>query len=317
VDPALFLADLEAKPESLAHLADALEDARPFAQYADGIGRILLLGMGSSAYAGVVAAARLRHLGIAATCELASTDLLPPATPDLLVIALSASGSSPETLAALEPYRGQSRVVAVTQDEASAVVSVADHVVPLLCGPELGGVACRSFQHTQAVLLALEAELAGRTGDLVPLLHQTIEATSDLLERRDSWLPEVAHALDGPDGVYVAAPARRFSSAQQSALMVREGPRRAGVACETGDWNHVDVYLTKTLDYRMLLLPGSLFDAELLGWTSQRGSTVVSVGADVEEATHSLRYRRDDVDDVRLLTEVLVAELVAQRWWAS
>lgn len=30
-----------------------------------------------------------------------------------------------------------------------------------------------------------------------------------------------------------------------------------------------------------------------------------------------LRYLHDDVDDVRLLTEVLVAELVAQKWWAA
>jgi hypothetical protein len=76
------------------------------------------------------------------------------------------------------------------------------------------------------------------------------------------------------------------------------------------------VYLTKTLDYRLLLLPGSRSDAELLTWTSSRGCTVVAVGADVEEAALSLRYRHDHEDDVRLLTETLVAELLAQRWWA-
>ena len=117
--------------------------------------------------------------------------------------------------------------------------------------------------------------------------------------------------------MYVAAPARRFASAQQSALMVREGPRRPSTACETGDWNHVDVYLTKTLDYRLLLLAGSRSDAELLTWTSDRRSTVVAVGADRESAALSVRYRHDGEDDVRLLAETFVAELVAQHWWAS
>ena len=42
--------------------------------------------------------------------------------------------------------------------------------------------------------------------------------------------------------------------------MLREGPRRAAIASETGEWSHVDVYLTKTLDYRMLLLPGSRYE---------------------------------------------------------
>ena len=111
------------------------------------------------------------------------------------------------------------------------------------------------------------------------------------------------------------APARRLSSAQQSALMLREGPRIPAYACETGDWSHVDVYLTETTDYRMLLLTGSRWEDELLRWTSERGSTVVAVGADVEGAAYSLCYEGDDDDDVRLLTEVLVAELLAADLW--
>ena len=38
--------------------------------------------------------------------------------------------------------------------------------------------------------------------------------------------------------------------------MIREGPRRQAVACETGDWAHVDVYLTRTLDYRAIVFAG-------------------------------------------------------------
>jgi len=127
----------------------------------------------------------------------------------------------------------------------------------------------------------------------------------------------VADRLAGPQGSWVVAPARRLASAQQSALMLREGPRRPSHACETGDWSHVDVYLTKTLDYRMLLLPGSAYQPELMRWVAERGSTVVAVGADVEGAAAAVRYPGDDVDDVRLLTETTVAELVAARWWAA
>ena len=46
--------------------------------------------------------------------------------------------------------------------------------------------------------------------------------------------------------------------------MLREGPRLPAYGCETADWSHVDVYLTKTTDYRMLLLAGSRWEAELL-----------------------------------------------------
>jgi hypothetical protein len=98
--------------------------------------------------------------------------------------------------------------------------------------------------------------------------------------------------------------------------MLREGPRLPAYACETADWSHVDVYLTKTTDYRMLLLAGSTREDELLRWVRERGSTLVAVGAEVPEATVVVRYPHDEDDDVRLLTETLIAELVAAKAWA-
>ena len=99
--------------------------------------------------------------------------------------------------------------------------------------------------------------------------------------------------------------------------MLREGPRRAAVGCETGDWSHVDVYLTKTTDYRLLVFAGSDWDPQLAEWTTARGTAVVAVGGSVSGAAVDLRYPGDDDDDVRLLTEVLVPELVAARAWQA
>ncbi len=103
--------------------------------------------------------------------------------------------------------------------------------------------------------------------------------------------------------------------------MVREGPRRAADGCETGDWNHVDVYLTKTLDYRALLFTGSRFDADALKWMTDRRSHVVTVGGEPAAAgdgvSASVHYPGDDDPIVALLTEVLVAELLAAHWWLS
>ncbi len=82
-----------------------------------------------------------------------------------------------------------------------------------------------SYRHTLVQLLALRARLIGGSRDqLVDGVHRAAEATADLLERQDAWLPPVLESLDGPDGIAVIAPAERRSSAEQSALMVREGP---------------------------------------------------------------------------------------------
>jgi len=317
VDPNLYRGDLERKPEVLGAFADALERGELLAGVPDDVDRVLLLGMGSSTYAAGVAAARLRARGVDAIAELASSDLLPPADPRTLVVAISASGGSRETVAAARQYVGRSPVVAITNVVDSPITKGADVVVNMRAEPEAGGVACRSYQHTLGLLLALEHLLVGNEPDLVATVRRSATACADLLDRLGQWLSEVSEALAGPNGTWIVAPFRRMSNAQQGALMLREGPRRPAVACETGDWSHVDVYLAKTLDYRMLLFPGSGYEDELLRWTAERGVAVVCVGEDLAGATQAVRYNGDDDDDVRLLTEVLVPELVAHRLWTS
>ncbi|MEU7898533.1 SIS domain-containing protein [Nonomuraea sp. NPDC049152] len=316
MNPELFHADLEAKPSALADLAAWLEK-EPLS-LPEGLRRVVFLGMGSSRYAAGVAALRLRARGFDAYAEYGSAAATFPAGPQTLVVPISATGGSRETLDALARYAGgASPVVALTNVEGSKITETADQVIPMLAGEERGGVACRTFQHTLILLLALESRLTGVARDIPDLVRRAAEATSDLLDRRDDWLPTALELLEGPHGVYAIAPAERMSSAEQSALMVREGPRRPADACESGDWSHVDVYLTKTLDYRALLFPGSLYDEQAMDWVRQRGSTVLTVGGHVEGERASIRYRHDDDPDVALLTETLVAELVAAHWWRA
>ncbi len=315
MNPEHFRADLAAKPEALSRLGGALRASDPWSDAAIGADtRLVLLGMGSSHYANRIAAARLRSRGIDAVAELASSDLLPAARPETVVVAVSASGGSVETLDAVARYQGACPVVAMTNTEGSAIASAATSIVPMLAGVERSGVACRSFQHTLALWLALESRLLGGV-DVPALVEAAAVATHDLLVREGEWLPGLTGRAIGPQGTHFVAPARRLSSAQQAALMLRETPRLPAVGCETGDWSHVDVYLTKTTDYRLVLFAGSRWEPQLLSWVAERGSTLVSIGAEVPGAVQVVRYPGDDDDDVRLLTEVLVAELLAASLW--
>ena len=314
-----FATDLAAKPEALSRLAELLAVENPWAAVVPPTTeRVVFVGMGSSAYAGGVAAARLRARGFVAVSELASSRLLPQWGPGTLVVATSATGGSVETRDSLRRLPAGITTVALTNTAGSAIAESCDAVVDLAAGTEVGGVACRSYQHTLAMLMALELHLGGRdTAELTASIAMTAEASAYLLDTETMWRPEVADLLLGPAGTHLTAPAHRFSSAQQGALMLREGPRRCAVGCETGDWSHVDVYLTKNTDYRMLVFAGSEWEDQMAEWTTLRGTTVVGVGGTVPGARLEVRYPGDDHDDVRLLTEVLVPELVAARAWQA
>jgi fructoselysine-6-P-deglycase FrlB-like protein len=317
VKPDGFATDLHRKPEVLGRLAATLSAGNPWADVVPrDVERVVLLGMGSSAYAGGVAAARMRARGLVVTSELASSRLLPDWGPGTLVVATSASGGSVETLDALSRLPAGVRTVALTNTPDSAITQRCDAVIDLHAEHEVGGVACRSYQHTVALLMALESHLTGAgMAALSDTVGSAAAASAHLIETEPDWRPTLSELLLGSDGTHLAAPAHRFCSAQQGALMLREGPRLAAVGCETGDWSHVDVYLTKTTDYRLLVFAGSAWEAQLAEWTTERGSTVVGVGGTVPGARYELRYPGDSDDDVRLLTEVLVPELLAARAW--
>jgi len=318
MDTTRFLDDLTLVPASLDALAVRLDAGLGSRVPVPGAGRLLILGMGSSLYAAAPVARRARAQGLAVGVELASTRELPPPAPDLVVIAISATGGSAEVLAAVAPYAGLGRLVALTNREDSPLAQLADEVVPLHAGIEASGVACRTFRHTA---LVLERVLAGYgyapPADPAPLARAAAVANQHLLDTRPSWLESAAAVLGGPHGTWTMAPVERLASAQQSALMMREVPRRPASASETGDWSHVDVYLTKTLDYRALVFAGSPWDGAALDWMAQRGSTFVSVGAELPGAALAIRYPGDDDPLVAALGEVLVGELVAQSWFAA
>ncbi|MCC6224522.1 MAG: SIS domain-containing protein [Thermoleophilia bacterium] len=310
-DPAAFLEDVLAEPETLAGLLDAYAaQAGPLAELGDVRGhRVLFVGMGSSRFAALAACPILRAAGIDATVERASTRLATPPRPDLLVVAVSAGGRTPETVAAAERHRGAGVVVAVTNDPGGALAGAADVVLPLLAGEERGGIACKTYQATVAVLLLLCGRVLG-SGPAAGDLRRAVEAAASVRDGRAGWLQPALDVLGGGP-LHCIAPAERLSSAEQAALMLREGPRVPAFAAETGDWLHVDVYLSKRPGYRAILFPGSRYDGEVLDWLERRGCASVAVGGPEPRATLQVAYPGAGESLVDLLVETSVVELLA------
>lgn len=312
MNPDGFLADILAEPATLAHVLDQADVTELRAAIAKAR-LVVFLGMGSSRFAALTAAAHLRAAGIAAVVEYASSDVATRPAPDVLAIGISATGNSTETVAALQRHHGTSATIAITNaPEGGQLGAVADRTVALHAGTEAGGVACKTFQATLATLLLTCG------GDITPdALRPAVDAQQALIDTRADWLDELLERLGAAAAgtVYTIAPAARISSALQSALMFREGPRIPADATETGDWSHVDVYLTKYPKYTALMFGGSSYDAEALQWLSDRKSTIIAVGRPVPGAALHIPFPHADDPLVATLVDVTVAELAAATWW--
>ncbi|MFM2077414.1 MAG: hypothetical protein RJA49_1304 [Actinomycetota bacterium] len=313
MDPALYLRDLETKPATLRALAQRLDDIVWPVEPGQ---RIVLTGMGSSWFAADTMARRLRRVGVHAVAEIASVEATYPPASDLVVVGITASGGSAETLGLLDAHHGTSTTIVLTNTDGLSLP--ADHTLQLHAKAEAGGVACRSYLHTLVLLLQLERQLTGGLRDLPAIVGRAADAAKHLLDSRDAWLKPLADVLDGPNGTWLLAPAERIGNSLQGALMLREGPRRVADGCETGDWSHVDLYLTKTTDYRALVFTGSHHDGTAAQWMRDRSSRFVGVGPPTMGGTEfRLRYPYDDQPLVALLTEILVPELVSAHWWTA
>ena len=282
-----LLAAYEAPDTPLARAMPALEAAS----------RIAFTGLGSSRYAGSIAASDLRATGRSAWAEYASSGAPTAPGPDLALVAISASGRTAEVVAAARRHRGQSLVLAVTNDPGSELASVADHVLPLHAGAERAAIATRTFRATVAVM----AMLVGRTpASLMP----TVGRLATAIEGRDGWLPVQADAIDGASAIDVLADAPILGLAEQAALMLREAARLPATAHDTGDWLHTAVYLALP-GHRALLFPGAAADAEVIATIERRGGVVIPMpGAGAQPDP----FRRTIVESV-------TAELLATELW--
>ncbi|HEX3330026.1 MAG TPA: SIS domain-containing protein [Gaiellales bacterium] len=297
--PERFADDILAAPVALAGPAPGLESIQALVGRAE---RVLFLGMGSSRFAALDAAALLRAHGVDAAAEMASTGSPQPPSADTLVFAISATGGSEETVAAMRRHLGTSMVAGVTSVPGSAVGSETDACLQI-AGDGPSGVACASYRSTVALLREACGLIVPAAAPPARWRERAAGAIAELIDGRGEWLPRTVEQLGG-GAVHVLGPAERLGAAEQSALMLREVPRVSAYACETGDWSHVDVYLTKRPGYRALLLPGSAYEAEVREWQAERGFTIVT--ADVPGEA-----------DIRPLVETLVAELLAAELWAA
>ncbi|MFV0338218.1 MAG: glutamine--fructose-6-phosphate transaminase (isomerizing) [Chthoniobacterales bacterium] len=131
--------------------------------------RVVLTGCGTALHAAMVGEYLLETLALVPTeCEFASElryrNL--PMTRDTLVFALSQSGETADTLAALRECRRKGhRTLGICNNVASTIARESDGGIYMHAGPEIGVAATKSFT-SQVIVLTIFAMLLGRIRNL-------------------------------------------------------------------------------------------------------------------------------------------------------
>ena len=147
-----------------------LEELAGYEDTLRSINRIELVACGSAYYAALVAASALESwTGIPARATVGSEFRYspPPLDPATLVIAVTQSGETADTIAPtrLAAQRG-CPIVAVTNTVGSAITREADRVLFLQAGPEIAVAASKTFVTQVTTLIILAAAIARARGSL-------------------------------------------------------------------------------------------------------------------------------------------------------
>ncbi len=159
-----------------------LDDAGITESVMKGLSKIVLLACGTSYHAGLLAKYWLETLArvpveIEYASEFRSRDFVLDG--ETLVMAISQSGETADTLSALRLAKGRSRaVLAVTNSLNSSMAREADGVLFTHAGPEIGVAATKTFV-AQMTALVLFAMAVGQANDVLGT-EESLSLTRDL-----------------------------------------------------------------------------------------------------------------------------------------
>jgi glucosamine--fructose-6-phosphate aminotransferase (isomerizing) len=205
-----------------------------------------------------------------------------------LVIFISQSGETADTLKALRTAKKRSETLVIVNVVGSTATREAKHVVFTRAGPEIGVAATKTYVSQLTCVYLLAAHMSKRL-DLVEDLHKIPKFMADVLNNEDHIHRIAKKYKDVPDFFFIG---RGFSypTALEGALKLKEITYIHGEGYAAGELKHGPLALIDDgVPVVAVAPPGNIHDKTLsnVEEVRARGAHVISVGSDNDEILKS------------------------------
>lgn len=221
--------EITTQPEAWANALEVVQQSkeRILSLVNEGFQQVIFTGCGSTYYLSLAAAALFQELtGLPARAVPGGELLLNAATAltnqKTLLVAISRSGSTTETLRAVEKFKRErsGKVLAITNYGEEPLASLADLALVIPKGQETSVAQTRSFASMYVAVTALTAAVAGKVDDL-KAMHKLPEVGERLLKEYANY----AHTLGADltiDRFYFLGSGIRYGLACETNLKMKE-----------------------------------------------------------------------------------------------
>ena len=271
-----------------------------------GIGRVELIACGTAYYASLVGAALFQEwLGVPARANIASEFRYspPPLDARTLVVAVTQSGETADTIAAARLAREQgATVIAVTNTVGSAITRESDTAVFLQAGPEVAVAATKTFVTQVVTLVMLAADIAQHLGrrtqaeeaELVGALRALPEQAQRAIELAATTEAMASRYAEAAGFMYIGR-AFGYPAALEGALKIKEISYLHAEGYAAGELKHGPISLldadvplvavaTRSSVYDKLisnLMEGRARDARVIAVATEGDTQIEGLATDV------------------------------------
>ena len=214
----------------------------------DATRQVLIIACGTSYHAGLVARHWLEYVGVPCEVEVASEYRYRrhAAREGTLVVTISQSGETADTLAALEEAKRQGVVGAlvVCNVAESSLVRESDLVFMTHCGPEVGVASTKTFVSAMTGLLLLALVLSRRhgfdSGFEAHVVHQirTLPGALEAALAMEDAIAEMAQVFSDKEHALFLGRGAHFPIAMEGALKLKEISYIHAEAYPAGELKH-------------------------------------------------------------------------------
>ena len=258
-------------------------------EYLRSVGRVVLIGMGTSLHAAMVGRMWIENLAMVPAEVDNSSEFRyrrPVIDGRTLVISISQSGETADTLAAMEEARARGAMqITLSNAEGSHATRIADAALPIRAGAELGVAATKTFTCSLAALYLLALHIGRARG----VAAGAADAAADLarlpglvrgaLGRQDRCEEIAVRYKDAGNFLYLGR-GLSFPLAMEGALKLKEISYIHAEGYPAGEMKHGPISLIEEGVPVVALMPaGELFDKMLsnVHEVRARGGRVLAV----------------------------------------
>ena len=268
-----------------------------------GVDRVVIVGCGTAYHAGLLGKEAIERLAripveVAVASEYRYSN--PIGDEKTLVVAISQSGETTDTLAAVEAARGfGGRVLAVTNTQGSLITREADAVLFTKAGPEIGVAATKTFLTQIAALQLLALELA-TTRESAPqevlfaigrTLRQVPERVAETLQMHEDQLEEAVEIFEEARCALFLGRGSSYPVALEGALKLKEISYVPAEGYPAGEMKHGPIALVDEHCPVVAVLGEGLVREKTLSnveETVARGANVVAVAREGDKAARRI-----------------------------